>query len=292
MQRRRRRPPCRAARVSTRRWFSRMTKSANPSRVSTSLTRRQHFGFDDRRGRPDRVDVALVELAEAAARRAIRPPHGLNLVPLEELRQLRLVLRDDARERHRQVVAQRQVGLAARLVLAALQDLEDELIALFAVLARAASRCSRTPASRAARSRSARTRRRTTPMTYSRRRTSSGRKSRVPRAGWVGIIVVVKSVRRRSDPRTSGCSAHFRLREQPPHLARAAHHERPGRHRHAPRSPACPAATIDPVADVAAVEQDGAHPDQALVLDRAAVDDGRVADRHVVADCRRVRVLS
>src|SRR5262249_4918481 len=48
---------------------------------------------------------------------------------------LRLVMGDDARQRHRQVVAQRQIGLAARLVLAALEDLENELVALLAVLA-------------------------------------------------------------------------------------------------------------------------------------------------------------
>jgi hypothetical protein len=44
-------------------------------------------------------------------------------------------MRDDARQRHGQVVAQREIGLPRRLVLAALQDLEDELIALVAVLA-------------------------------------------------------------------------------------------------------------------------------------------------------------
>ena len=46
------------------------------------------------------------------------------------------MLGDDAGERHRQVVAQRQVGLARRLVLAAAQHLENELVAFFAVLAR------------------------------------------------------------------------------------------------------------------------------------------------------------
>ena len=97
--------------------------------------RRAQLRFDDRRGRAERVDVALVELAEAPARRTVGAPHRLNLVALEQARQLRLVMRDDARERHGQVVAQREVRLPARLVLAALEDLEDELVALVAVLA-------------------------------------------------------------------------------------------------------------------------------------------------------------
>ena len=76
-----------------------------------------------------------IELAETAAGRPIGPPHGLNLIALEELRQRRPVFGDDARQRHREVVAQREVGLPRRLVLAALQDLEDQLIAFVAVLA-------------------------------------------------------------------------------------------------------------------------------------------------------------
>src|SRR4051812_8096996 len=43
-------------------------------------------------------------------------------------------MRNDARQRHRQVVAQREIGLTARLVLAALQNLEYELVAFIAVL--------------------------------------------------------------------------------------------------------------------------------------------------------------
>jgi hypothetical protein len=45
------------------------------------------------------------------------------------------VLGDDARERDRQIVPQREIRLAARLVLPAAQDLEDEPVAFFAVLA-------------------------------------------------------------------------------------------------------------------------------------------------------------
>ena len=46
------------------------------------------------------------------------------------------MLGDHPRERHREVVAQRQVGFARRLVLAAAQHLEYELGAFVAVLAR------------------------------------------------------------------------------------------------------------------------------------------------------------
>ncbi len=97
--------------------------------------RRQLIDFGDRSGRADRVDVALIELAEASARRPVGAPDGLNLVTLEELRQIVLVLRDDAGERNGQVVAQRQIRFAALLVLAAAQDLENQLVAFLAVLA-------------------------------------------------------------------------------------------------------------------------------------------------------------
>src|SRR5687768_3966709 len=42
------------------------------------------LGFDNRRSRSHAVDVALVELAEAAARGPIGAPYRLNLVALEE----------------------------------------------------------------------------------------------------------------------------------------------------------------------------------------------------------------
>ena len=54
---------------------------------------------------------------------------------MKNLRQLRLILGHHARQRHRQVVAQREIGLPAGLVLAALENLEDELVAFLAVLA-------------------------------------------------------------------------------------------------------------------------------------------------------------
>src|SRR4051812_25130142 len=77
--------------------------------------------LDGRGSRSDDVDVALIELAEAPARRTVGAPHGLNLVSLEELRQLSAMLGDDPRQRDGEVVAQREVGLAA--VLAAPEDL-------------------------------------------------------------------------------------------------------------------------------------------------------------------------
>ncbi len=46
---------------------------------------REHLDFDDRRPRSDGIDVALVELAEAAARRTVGAPDRLDLVALEEL---------------------------------------------------------------------------------------------------------------------------------------------------------------------------------------------------------------
>jgi hypothetical protein len=44
------------------------------------------------------------------------------------------MLGDDARERHRQVVAQRQIRFPGRFVLAAPQYFEDQLVAFFSVL--------------------------------------------------------------------------------------------------------------------------------------------------------------
>src|SRR5688500_3300714 len=97
--------------------------------------RRTEFGLDRGRRRPEEVHVALIELPKPAARGAIRPPHGLYLVALEQPRQSALMVRDDPGERNRQVIPQGQVRLTAGLVLAALQDLENELVALFSILA-------------------------------------------------------------------------------------------------------------------------------------------------------------
>ena len=134
--------PCRAAGMpnasssaaSTRRSFSRMVKLSKPEPAQHVADRRQQLDLHDERGRPDGVDVALVELAEPSARGSIRAPHGLNLVALEESRQLVLILRHHPRQRHRQIVSQRQVGLAGPFVLASLEDLENQLVAFVAVL--------------------------------------------------------------------------------------------------------------------------------------------------------------
>ncbi len=120
--------------VSRRRSFSRIDEVLEAQLVEHLGDRRQHLDLDDRRGRADGVDVALVELAEAAPGRPVGTPDRLNLVPLEELRQLRLVLGHHPRQRHGQVVPQGQIRRAARLVLAALEDLEDQLVAFLAVL--------------------------------------------------------------------------------------------------------------------------------------------------------------
>src|SRR4051812_47094822 len=97
---------------------------------------RDHFRFDDRRRRSNGVHVALVELAEPPPRGTVGAPHRLNLVALEEPRQLAAIVSDHARERHRQVVAQREIRLARGLPFAAAQHLVYELVALFAVLPR------------------------------------------------------------------------------------------------------------------------------------------------------------
>ncbi len=98
--------------------------------------RAQLLGLHDRRSRADRVDVALVELPETPPRRTIRPPDRLDLIALEEPRQLVLVLRDDARQRHRQIVAKGEIRLAGSRMLAPAQDLENEPVPLLAVFAK------------------------------------------------------------------------------------------------------------------------------------------------------------
>src|SRR5439155_15861784 len=86
------------------------------------------FSFDDHRSRAEHINIALIEFAEAAARGTIGAPDRLNLVTLEKLGQLRFVLRDDARQRHSQIVTQREVSFAGLLMFSALKDFEDELI--------------------------------------------------------------------------------------------------------------------------------------------------------------------
>ena len=76
-----------------------------------------------------------VELAVAAVAGPVRPPDRADRVALVRGRQLAPVRGGHPRQRHRVVVTQRQVGLAGALVLAAAQDLEDQLVAVVAVLA-------------------------------------------------------------------------------------------------------------------------------------------------------------
>src|SRR2546423_3531066 len=97
--------------------------------------RGDQFRLYDHRTRAEYIDVALIELPEAPPRGTIGAPNGLNLIAFEKLRQIVLILRDDARERNRQIVAQREIGLAGLFMLAALENFEDELIAFFTVLA-------------------------------------------------------------------------------------------------------------------------------------------------------------
>ena len=107
---------------------------AEPELAQHITDRRADLCLDNRRRRPDRVDVALVELAKPPSRGSIRPPHRLNLISLEELRKLPPMFRDDARERDGEVVPKREIGLARRLVLTSPQHLEYELVAFLAVL--------------------------------------------------------------------------------------------------------------------------------------------------------------
>ena len=70
------------------RWLSLITKSAKPSVVEHVADGGAQLRLGDRRRRADGVDVALVELAEAALARPVGAPDRLDLVALEELRQL------------------------------------------------------------------------------------------------------------------------------------------------------------------------------------------------------------
>ena len=96
---------------------------------------RDQFGLYHHRLGAQHIDIALIELAKSSARGTIGAPDGLNLIALEKLWQLRFVLRHHARQRHRQIVTQSEIGLAGLLMFAAFENFEDELIAFFAVLA-------------------------------------------------------------------------------------------------------------------------------------------------------------
>ena len=70
----------------------------------------------------DHVDVALVELAEAAALRALAAIYALHLVAPEREREVVLVLGDIARQRHGQVEAQRQFRRALPFALSGILE--------------------------------------------------------------------------------------------------------------------------------------------------------------------------
>src|SRR3546814_6425040 len=72
----------------------------------------------------DHVDVALVELAETPALGALAAVHALHLVAAERERQLVLVLGHVARQRHRQVEAQRELGQRSEEHTSELQSLK------------------------------------------------------------------------------------------------------------------------------------------------------------------------
>ena len=95
-------------------------------------------------GRADDVDIALKELTVAPFGRSVGAVDGLHLVAFEEARQLAAILGDDARQRHGQVVAHAGIADAvlggavsqrALQLFATLEDAEDELVALVAILA-------------------------------------------------------------------------------------------------------------------------------------------------------------
>jgi hypothetical protein len=120
-----------------------------PERHERVVEHGKAFRVGDRARAADRVDVALPELAEASLLRAVGAPHGWIWCRLNGIASSGASRH--ARERNGQVVAQREVGLAGRFPLAALQDLEDELCRPPRRTSRAASRFAPSRASRAAR---------------------------------------------------------------------------------------------------------------------------------------------
>jgi len=76
------------------------------------------------------VHVALVELAVAALLGPVAAPHGRDVIAPEGHREVVFVHRHVARQRHRQVIAQRELFLAAGVL-----RVEDQLVGFFAGLA-------------------------------------------------------------------------------------------------------------------------------------------------------------
>ena len=106
----------------------------------------------------------------------------------------------------------------------------------------------------------------------------------MPALGQVGFLVLVVVLG------VAAQAGALLLGDEAQHLARQAHHQAARRDLHALRDEA--AGRDDAlVADARVVEDRGAHPDQAVGADPAAVQRDRVADRHVVGEHRRVQVL-
>src|SRR5690554_6254265 len=84
--------------------------SLEPQGVERRRRRRDELDLRKRASLTDDVDVALHELAEAPLLRALGAPHGRDLDRAEHRRQLGAVRRIEAREWHRQVEAQPEVG--------------------------------------------------------------------------------------------------------------------------------------------------------------------------------------
>jgi hypothetical protein len=113
----------------------REAEAADPQPGEHVIHRGDDLRVGQRRGGAEGVHVALGELAVPAPARPVRAPDRPDRVALVRDRQLAAVRGGHPRQRHRVVVTQRQVGLAGALVLATAQDLEDQLVALVAVLA-------------------------------------------------------------------------------------------------------------------------------------------------------------
>src|SRR6266853_3271224 len=128
-------------------------------------------------------------------------------------------------------------------------------------------------------------------MTCSRRRISPGRKSRVPPGGLVLIADIAHVVESIADvPIGVRLNVRdFRVTQRALHFTRTAHDERALRHFNAFHEQGA-GGDDRPGPDVRTVQQNRAHANEALVFNSTAVHDRAVADGHVVADCRRMRL--
>jgi len=86
----------------------------HPESVERRGRRRDELGFGDDARLADDIDVALHELPVAALLRALGTPDGRDLNGAEDGRQLAAVARVVARERHREVEPQPEVGEVER----------------------------------------------------------------------------------------------------------------------------------------------------------------------------------